>query len=75
MKEKKEFEYLDHTFKWATAWDYAVTQCYTCIQVANPPAENCGICNYRLADGYRCGGGTHYVCMGCIDAYKTTYTK
>lgn len=45
------------------------------LNVANPPAENCGICNYRLADGYRCGGGTHYVCMGCIDAYKTTYTK
>ena len=26
-------------------------------EVANPPDENCGICQYRLSDGYRCGGG------------------
>ena len=45
------------------------------LNVANPPDENCGICHYKLADGYRCGGGTHYVCMGCIDAYKTTYSR
>ncbi|CAK9028484.1 ESX-1 secretion system protein EccA1 (ESX conserved component A1) (Type VII secretion system protein EccA1) (T7SS protein EccA1) [Durusdinium trenchii] len=45
------------------------------LNVANPPDENCGICHYKLADGYRCGGGTHYVCMGCIDAYKTSYTR
>eukprot|EP00928_Gymnodinium_smaydae_P088713 TRINITY_DN72776_c0_g1_i1.p1 TRINITY_DN72776_c0_g1~~TRINITY_DN72776_c0_g1_i1.p1 ORF type:complete len:1670 (+),score=274.26 TRINITY_DN72776_c0_g1_i1:66-5075(+) len=42
------------------------------LNITDPPNENCGICNYRLSDGYRCGGGTHYVCMGCIDAYKTT---
>eukprot|EP00927_Polykrikos_kofoidii_P040267 TRINITY_DN34456_c0_g1_i1.p1 TRINITY_DN34456_c0_g1~~TRINITY_DN34456_c0_g1_i1.p1 ORF type:complete len:1702 (-),score=292.40 TRINITY_DN34456_c0_g1_i1:339-5444(-) len=41
------------------------------LNPANPPPEDCGICGYRLADGYRCGGGTHFVCMGCIDAYKT----
>jgi len=41
------------------------------VNVASPPDENCGICNYKLSDGYRCGGGTHFVCMGCIDAYKT----
>jgi len=45
------------------------------LNVANPPDENCGICQYRLSDGYRCGGGTHYVCMGCIDAYKTRKTR
>ncbi|CAJ1421534.1 unnamed protein product [Effrenium voratum] len=44
------------------------------LNVADPPDSNCGICGYRLADGYRCGGGTHYVCMGCIDAYKTRAT-
>jgi len=42
------------------------------ISPANPPEANCGICHYKLSDGYRCGGGTHFVCMGCIDAYKTT---
>jgi SpoVK/Ycf46/Vps4 family AAA+-type ATPase len=42
------------------------------INIADPPSENCGICHYRLQDGYRCGGGTHFVCMCCIDAYKTT---
>ena len=60
------------------SWSHLIAQFHLVppgSQVANPPAENCGICNYRLADGYRCGGGTHYVCMGCIDAYKTTYTK
>lgn len=41
------------------------------LNVADPPNENCGICGYRLSDGYRCAGGTHYVCMGCISAYKT----
>jgi len=41
------------------------------LNVADPPNENCGICNYKLSDGYRCGGGTHYVCMGCISEYKT----
>eukprot|EP00931_Biecheleriopsis_adriatica_P119606 TRINITY_DN9482_c0_g1_i1.p1 TRINITY_DN9482_c0_g1~~TRINITY_DN9482_c0_g1_i1.p1 ORF type:complete len:1700 (-),score=447.62 TRINITY_DN9482_c0_g1_i1:54-5153(-) len=45
------------------------------IDIMNVPDELCGICAYRLSDGYRCGGGTHFVCMGCIDAYKTTYTK
>eukprot|EP00929_Paragymnodinium_shiwhaense_P084266 TRINITY_DN45038_c0_g1_i1.p1 TRINITY_DN45038_c0_g1~~TRINITY_DN45038_c0_g1_i1.p1 ORF type:complete len:1715 (-),score=390.58 TRINITY_DN45038_c0_g1_i1:162-5306(-) len=40
------------------------------INVADPPDEMCGICAYKLSDGYRCGGGTHFVCMGCIDAYK-----
>ena len=42
-------------------------------EAANPPDENCGICHYKLAEGDRCGGGTHFVCMGCIEAYKTTY--
>jgi len=41
------------------------------LNVQDPPDENCGICAYKLADGYRCGGGTHYVCMGCISEYKT----
>jgi len=41
------------------------------VSTTNPPDANCGICLYKLADGYRCGGGTHFVCMGCIDAYKT----
>eukprot|EP00971_Amphidinium_carterae_P310685 6173633-Amphidinium_carterae.1 len=27
---------------------------------------------YLWCPGYRCGGGTHFVCMGCIDAYKTS---
>jgi len=44
------------------------------LNLADPPDENCGICHYRLSDGYRCGGGTHFVCMGCIDAYKTRKT-
>jgi len=42
------------------------------LSATNPPDANCGICLYKLADGYRCGGGTHFVCMGCIDAYKTS---
>jgi len=40
------------------------------INITNPPDENCGICAYKLSDGFRCGGGTHFVCLGCIDAYK-----
>lgn len=44
------------------------------LNITDPPNESCGICGYRLADGYRCGGGTHYVCMGCIDEYKTRRT-
>jgi len=44
------------------------------INVVDPPDENCGICGYRLSDGYRCGGGTHFVCMGCISEYKTKRT-
>lgn len=41
------------------------------INIQVPPDANCGICAYKLSDGYRCGGGTHFVCLGCIDAYKT----
>jgi len=41
------------------------------IDMCNPPNENCGICHYLLQDGYRCGGGTHFVCMGCVNEYKT----
>merc|ERR1711869_25860 len=41
------------------------------INIQDPPDANCGICAYKLSDGYRCGGGTHFVCLGCIDAYKT----
>jgi len=45
------------------------------VNVANPPDENCGICGYKLSDGYRCGGGTHFVCMGCIHAYRVRRTE
>merc|ERR1712039_66461 len=45
------------------------------LNISDPPNENCGICGYKLSDGYRCGGGTHFVCMSCIDHYKTTYTR
>jgi len=41
------------------------------LDIMNLPEANCGICAYKLSDGYRCGGGTHFVCMGCVDAYKT----
>lgn len=45
------------------------------LSIADPPNENCGLCHYRLDGGYRCGGGTHYVCMSCIDTYKTRRTE
>jgi hypothetical protein len=41
------------------------------IDIYNPPSANCGICSYRLQEGFRCGGGTHFTCMDCINEYKT----
>ena len=26
----------------------------------------CGRCGSGFADGFRCGGGTHFVCMACV---------
>jgi len=43
------------------------------INLQDPPDENCGICLYKLSEGYRCGGGTHFVCMNCISEYKVTH--
>ena len=27
----------------------------------------CGKCKRNVCNGYRCAGGTHYVCMGCVN--------
>lgn len=35
----------------------------------------CDICHNPVGSGFRCAGGSHYVCWSCIDFYKSTMRR